>query len=171
MHTIKIDISETVKNHFNQLATITSQQLNKHSISQSLLKIKKLSDNCQDESLLTHLIDLKSMIDMVNEPHWQISSDKAQRINAALAYFLNEDDIIPDNTPGLGYLDDCIVISNTKEYLINELHDFNDFQGTRRIYGKNKCQNREDWQKIKHQESVSRLRHRRTKSAMKNRRG
>jgi uncharacterized membrane protein YkvA (DUF1232 family) len=169
MHSIKIEISESVKNHFSQLTASTGYTLNRHAINQSLLKIEVISQDCQDDSLLSHLRDLKSMIEMMNEPHWQVSSDKAQRINAALGYFLNEEDMIPDSTPGLGYLDDCIVINNTKDYLRHELNDFIDFQDTQRIYGKNKCLNRDDWKKIKHQESASRLRHRRTKFARKNR--
>lgn len=170
MHSIKIEINESVKNHFSQLMASTGYTLNRQAINQSLLKIEVISQDCQDDSLLSHLRDLKSMIEMMNEPYWQVSSDKAQRINAALGYFLNEEDMIPDSTPGLGYLDDCIVINNTKEYLCHELNDFIDFQDTQRIYGRNKCLNREDWKKIKHQESASRLRNRREKFAMKNRR-
>ena len=170
MHTIKIEISESVKNHFNQLTAHSSDQLNHDSIRQSLTKINSIRQDCPNDSLLAHLMDLQAMIDMLNEPNWHISSEKAQRINAALAYFLNDKDMIPDNTPGLGYLDDCIVIHNTKEYLRQEMLDFIDFQDTRRVYGKNKCSNRDDWKKIKHQESVSRLRHRRTKSATISRR-
>ena len=171
MHSITIEISESLRNHFNQLITHSSHQLNQKNLSRSLLKITTLSEGCQDDTLLSHLKDLEHMIQMMQEPHWRISAEKAQRINATLAYFLDENDMIPDSTPGLGYLDDCIVISNTKEELSHELNDYLDFQGTRRVYGQQKCVNREDWQEIKKQETASRLRHRRTRLAMKNRRG
>ena len=171
MNSITIEISESIKQHFNQLTTTYDDVLNRNDVNRSLLKISTLIANSQDTSLINHLKDLENMIHMISDSQWNISSGKVQRINAALSYFLNEDDIIPDNTPGLGYLDDCIVISNTKEFLAHELQDFNDFQATRRVYGKNKCKNREDWKKIKHQETSSRLRHRRTRFSMKNRMG
>ena len=171
MHRITIEISESLKNHFSQLTHNSNETLDHHILQRSLLKIKSLSGNSHDDILLSHLKDLETMIHMLMEPQWQVSAGKAQRINATMTYFLNENDIIPDSTPGLGFLDDCIVISNTKEELSHELNDYLDFQGTRRVYGQQKCVNREDWQEIKKQETASRLRHRRTRLAMKNRRG
>ncbi len=168
MQQLTIEINASIKRHFNQLITASDVVLNRQAIQNSLEKINSLYQTREDDTLLKHLSDLTSMIHMLSDPDWQMPADKAQRINAALAYFLNEDDIIPDSTPGLGYLDDCIVINNTKEYLDRELQDFTDFQNTRRVYGKNKCHNRTEWAKIKQQETASRLRHRRSKLSVNN---
>lgn len=170
MQSITIQISDMVKNHFNEITPHNNHTINQQAIAQSLQKIDRLSTTCNNESLRAHLMDLKDMIHMLNEPHWNLSPSKLARINTALSYFLNEHDIIPDSTPGVGYLDDCIVINNTKEYLAGELTNFLDFQDKQKIYGKNKCLSRQDWRKIKQQEANSRLRHRRAQNAMRNRR-
>lgn len=166
MQTITIMIDEAVKDHFNQLTSQAGSGLDQEIINKSLNKIKQLTQACENESLIHHLMSLKDMIHMLNEPQWNLSHCKAERINATLAYFLNEHDIIPDNTPGVGYLDDCIVIQSTKEHLNHELNDYLDFQDKQRVYGKNKCFNQQDWRKIKQQESNSRLRNRRARFAI-----
>lgn len=169
MHNITIEINDSVRAHFNQVAAQSNHTLNPYTIEQVLQKIKQLTSTCQDESLINHLNDLNNMVQMLKEPHWHLTANKAKRINDTLAYFLNEQDLIPDSIPGVGYLDDCIVINNTKSELEHELDDFLNFKNTQQVYGKVKCLSQQDWRKIKKQETSSRLRHRRNKYASRKR--
>ena len=49
---------------------------------------------------------LDQMIAMVRDEGWALGEEDKQRVVSALVYFANPDDIIPDATPVLGYLDE-----------------------------------------------------------------
>ena len=49
------------------------------------------------------------------------------RIDVAVEYLSRTDDLIPDTTPGIGYLDDAIVIELAHRMLERELADYADF--------------------------------------------
>ena len=53
---------------------------------------------------------LESLIDMVEDKDWALPKPIGDRVVAALAYFAQPDDLIPDHVPGLGFLDDAIMI-------------------------------------------------------------
>ena len=62
---------------------------------------------------------LESLIELLEDPDWNPPETVRGRVRAALAYFTDPDDLIADAVPGLGFLDDAIVI----ELLWLELRD------------------------------------------------
>src|SRR4029453_7728735 len=50
------------------------------------------------------------LVQMLEDKVWELSGADRARITNALAYFADPDDIIPDNVPGFGFLDDAVVI-------------------------------------------------------------
>lgn len=167
MQTITININAAIKSHFEQITPHHYNSLNQQVIDKVLTKIDQLLLENEDHSLHTHLSDLKDMIHMVNDHQWSLELSKQSRILDTLEYFLNENDLIPDAIPSIGYLDDCIVIENSKEILTNELRNYLDFSEKRRVYAKNKSFTQNDWQRIKEQESHSRIRNRRHKQSLR----
>ena len=68
---------------------------------------------------------LKSLINMMRDTDWAVPKSQRTKVLAVLAYFSDPDDLIPDTIPGLGLLDDAIMI----ELIFRDLHhDFEAFQ-------------------------------------------
>ena len=70
---------------------------------------------------------LEAMIDMVEDSDWALPRATAAKVLAALAYFAQPDDLIPDHIPGLGFLDDAIMIKIVETDFKHELWGYRKF--------------------------------------------
>ena len=75
---------------------------------------------------------LDSMIAMVNDDGFALPEEDKQRVLACLTYFANPQDIIPDNVPVLGFLDDAIMIELCVKELQHEIEAYEDFVAYRK---------------------------------------
>ncbi len=73
------------------------------------------------------LSKIGSMISMVNDEGFGMEADDRQRVLACLTYFANPKDLIPDNVPVLGFLDDAIMIELVVRELQHEVEAYDDF--------------------------------------------
>lgn len=62
--------------------------------------------------------ELESLIRMLTDDEWQLPEADRERLLAAFIYFADPEDILPDDIPVIGYLDDVIII----ELVVRELH-------------------------------------------------
>jgi len=69
---------------------------------------------------------LQSLVDMVEDTAWNLPPRERLRVISALAYFVLSDDLIPDHIPGLGFLDDAIMIELVVRELKHELEAYLD---------------------------------------------
>ena len=70
---------------------------------------------------------LEAMIKMVQDEEWALAGLLRERVLCALVYFCDPDDLIPDSIPGLGYLDDAIMIELVFRELRHEIEAYDDF--------------------------------------------
>ena len=70
---------------------------------------------------------LEAMIDMVEDSDWALPRATGAKVLAALAYFAQPDDLIPDHIPGLGFLDDAIMIKIVETDFKHELWGYRKF--------------------------------------------
>lgn len=70
---------------------------------------------------------LGKLVEMVEDDTWKLPQEDKDRIVRALAYFVNPDDLIPDQTPGLGFLDDAIAAELVLRTLCEELEAYEEF--------------------------------------------
>jgi uncharacterized membrane protein YkvA (DUF1232 family) len=54
--------------------------------------------------------ELESLIAMLTDDDWQLPEIDRERLLATFVYFADPEDILPDDIPVIGYLDDVIII-------------------------------------------------------------
>ena len=70
---------------------------------------------------------LEQLIEMLRDRDWRLEGADRARILDAIAYFVDPDDLIPDRIPGIGYLDDAIMVELVARELMHELEAYEDF--------------------------------------------
>lgn len=118
--------------------------------------------------ILERFRKLRLMIRMLSDIEWRLPHQEATRVLNALAYFTEPDDLIPDHIPGLGFLDDAIMVELVVRELKHEIEAYRDFcefrdsqQGER---GQSARASREEWLNARRDELQSRMRRRRERS-------
>lgn len=79
------------------------------------------------EFVRERLVKLEQLIAMLRDAEWRLEGRDRARILDALAYFVDPDDMIPDRLPGIGYLDDAIMVELVAQELKHEIEAYEDF--------------------------------------------
>lgn len=115
--------------------------------------------------VVNRLRNLRLMIDMLSDIEWRLPHQEATRVLNALAYFAEPEDLIPDHIPGLGFLDDAIMIELVLRELKHEIDAYRDFCGyrerLRQEHGHSTRASREGWLDERRKELQGRMRRRR----------
>lgn len=70
---------------------------------------------------------LAQLVRMLEDAEWRLEGDDRRRVLEVLAYFVDPDDLIPDRIPGLGYLDDAIMVELVVQELRHEIEAYEAF--------------------------------------------
>jgi uncharacterized membrane protein YkvA (DUF1232 family) len=77
--------------------------------------------------VLERLVVLGHLVQMLRDDQWRLEGTDRARILDALAYFVDPDDMIPDRLPGIGYIDDAIMVELIAIELKHEIKAYEDF--------------------------------------------
>lgn len=167
---IVLELSDHDLTHFRQLARqamSSSQQASEYAIIAGAKKLIDEIDASSPSDFIKEKLDIvRIMIEMLGDDGWGMQDVGRKRVRAALAYFNQPEDLIPDHLPGVGFLDDAIMIELLARELKPEIDAYRDFVKYRDAEAKRLNRdpdelNRSDYLKAREKELLSRMRRRR----------
>jgi len=91
------------------------------------LLIEDAKSNDLPDFINERLAKLEVAINMVGDKEWQLSTEERKRVLGALVYFCDPEDLIPDDMPGLGFIDDAIYVEIVLRELRSEIESYEEF--------------------------------------------
>ncbi len=156
-----LDITFTLSDRdLERFKTIVANARNGSTDTQSPADIEKAAYKIVDVAMSSDLPDfiadrllqLKVLLDMMNDTDWGMEEDDKNRILTAMAYFADPIDLIPDHIPGIGFLDDAMFVEIVIRELSHEIEAYNEFCDFRNAEekrlseeGGDTSQNRDRW--------------------------
>lgn len=70
---------------------------------------------------------LETLLAMVSDELWPLDEDERSPVLSGLAYLCDPEDLIPDDIPGIGMLDDAVMIELVFRELRHELEAYEDY--------------------------------------------
>ncbi len=71
--------------------------------------------------------ELESLLSMLGDDDWQLPESERERLLATFVYFADPEDILPDDVPVIGFLDDVIIIELVARELQHVREAYDDF--------------------------------------------
>ena len=167
---IVLDLSEKDLEHFRKMAKQAMQNSEQEPTEKVIAGAHELVDEVNEKVASDFIRDrigqIRVLCDMLQDDGWGMQEVGRRRVKAALAYFNHPEDLIPDHLPGIGFLDDAIMIELLSRELkpeIDAYRDFVDYRATEaRRLGKSQDElNRGDYLEARQKALLSRMRRRR----------
>jgi uncharacterized membrane protein YkvA (DUF1232 family) len=127
-------------------------------------QLSDIRDTSAPGFILERIQKLRLMIRMLTDLEWRLPHEEASRVLNALAYFTEPEDLIPDHIPGVGFLDDAIMIELVVRELKHEIEAYQDFCDFRDRGDGRRRAIRDQWLEKRREELQSRMRRRRKRS-------
>ena len=167
---ISFELSQSDLEHFKEVmarARKAAGHLSTQEIVDNASELLAQVNRSETSSFIRNRMNkLETLIGMAIDKGWGLTEEDRKRVVEALAYFSEADDLIPDDIPGLGFLDDAIMIELVCQELEHEIQAYRDFVVYRAAEACRKGEDahaleRADWLEERRQQLHSRMRRRR----------
>lgn len=166
---ITFELSDTDLDHFRKVMRRGVEFAQSKSEEEVIKPAEELLGQIDEEGtempdfVRERLKDLTVIIEMLRDEEWALPDDIRGRILSSIAYFSDPEDIIHDDIPGLGFLDDAIMVQLVVAELGHEIEAYREFceYRTREEKRRGEDVSREEWLSEKRKELHSRMRRRR----------
>jgi uncharacterized membrane protein YkvA (DUF1232 family) len=132
---LTIELSDRDLRHFRRelkKARASVQIADDEEILGAALDMVKVMQGTDLPDFVTERLEqLESLIAMVTDEDWPLADDERNPVLSGLAYLCDPEDLIPDNIPGIGMLDDAVMIELVFRELRHELEAYEDFRAYR----------------------------------------
>lgn len=131
-------------------------------------EVKRLQSVPRSPFVARRIERVGRLIAMLQDPEWALPAAERGRVLDGLAYVADAQDLVPDNVPLLGLVDDAIMLELVLRELQHELDGYEEFDAYRRDEAANRDKpgthrhvSREDWLESKRRALHERIRARR----------
>lgn len=169
--TIEFELDDEDLKHFRGLmkkAKSTAKEMDEEEILEGTAQLlEELNDRKVPAFVRDRVSVVEDMKAMLEDEAFGLPAPERKRVLTALAYFLDPDDLIADEIPVLGFLDDAIMIELVSRELQHELQAYRDFNSFRESEAKRRGldappMTREKWMESKRRQLIQRIRTRRS---------
>lgn len=171
---INIELSDNDLDHFQEVlkrAHAAAGAMSSQEITDAASKLLEDAHKSHaPEFIAERLSKLDSLINMVHDQGWSLPDEDRARVLTALTYFADPKDVIPDNVPVVGYLDDAIMIELCVRELKHEVEAYEDFCSFRKHEAESRGLDpatllRAEWMEERRVELQDRMRRRRERDS------
>jgi uncharacterized membrane protein YkvA (DUF1232 family) len=119
--------------YFRKLFRNARKQVEDQDVEQVLAAVQGLIDRVRKAKKTPHFVQesvqvLQDLIEMLRDADYELPKAPRTEVLAALSYFANPEDLIPDQVPGLGFLDDAIMIKILENEFKHEIWGYRQFR-------------------------------------------
>ena len=133
---ISIELSERDLRHFRRALGQARDAVRIADEEEILSAAKDLAASLRSSKLPDFVTErfgkLETLLQMLTDADWRLGHKERGPVLAALAYLCDPEDLIPDSIPGIGLLDDAIMIELVFHELRHEIEAFEDFARLRK---------------------------------------
>ena len=134
----------------------------------ALAEVERLRSTARSPFIRRRIDRVASLVAMLEDAEWQLPELERGRVLDGLAYVADVEDLVPDNVPVLGLVDDAIMLELLLRELQHELDAYEEFDQYRRDEaarrdkpGVHRPVSREDWLAARREALHARIRERR----------
>jgi len=134
--TITLEFSEEELGHFRELMLHVrdrNRERTAHEIATAAAaEVQRLRPKARSPFVARRIERVGRLIAMLEDPQWALPEAERRRVLDGLAYVAEVNDLVPDDMPVLGLVDDAIMLELVLRELQHELDGYEEFDAYRR---------------------------------------
>ena len=128
---VTFELSDSDLRHFRKVMREARKAAKNTPEKKTVAAARELLDTIRDAEMpdfvRERLLHIEKLLSMLDDGDWALTGENRDRIVSALAYFNEPVDLIPDAVPGIGYLDDAIMVQLVVDELGPDIDAYDDF--------------------------------------------
>jgi uncharacterized membrane protein YkvA (DUF1232 family) len=134
--TVTLEFSDEELDHFRELMLRIrdrSRERTPHEIATAAAaEVQRLRSTVRSPFVARRIERVGRLIAMLEDPEWALPETERKRVLDGLAYVAEANDLVPDDMPVLGLVDDAIMLELVLSELQHELDGYEEFDAYRR---------------------------------------